>query len=207
MGSSISAPSPYLACPDCDGLFTAPETPEGGRVICPRCQAHLLTRRPDFVSHSAALVIAAAIFFVLANLFPFMTLQSDYRESGMLLMGSVTGLGRQGFPVLAGMVGIFMLGAPAFLMAAMLYLLLPLLQGRRLRWSRHLCRAMQDARRWNMVEVFLLGSLVSLLKLEKLATLTLGVSFWAFIGLIVCLASALSVIDQAELWRKLEEAQ
>ena len=174
---------------------------------CPRCNAHLLAHRPDFVNRAAALVLAAAVFFILANTFPFMTLQADYRESDMLLAGSVTGLEKQGFPVLAGMVGMFMLAAPALLLGALLYVLLPLLQGRRLPWALHLCRAMAEARRWNMVEVYLLGVLVSLLKLGKLATLSLGLSFWAFVGLIVCLASALSSIDHAELWKKIEAAE
>jgi len=205
MGTPIS--NPYIACPDCDGLYTIPAVPEGERVICPRCRAHLLTRRPHFVSHAAALVLAAALFFILANVFPFMTLTDDYRESGMVLAGSVTGLERQGFLVLAGMVGMFMLAVPCFVIGAMLYVLLPLLRGLRLRWAFPLCRAMSAARRWNMVEVYLLGALVSLLKLGKFATLTLGVSFWAFVGLIVCLASAVSIIDQSELWRKLREAQ
>ncbi|MEP6668693.1 MAG: paraquat-inducible protein A [Chthoniobacter sp.] len=205
MGSPVF--SLYLACPDCDGLYTAPELPEGDRVVCPRCQAHLVTRRADFVSRATALVLAAALFFVLANLFPFMTLKADYRESDMLLAGSVTGLEQQGFPILTGMVGMFMLVAPALVIGALLYLLLPLRNGRRLRGALHVCRAMEEARRWNMIEVYLLGVLVSLLKLEKLATLTLGVSFWAFVGLIVCLAFAVSIVDPAELWKKLEEAQ
>jgi len=196
----------YLACPDCDGLFTDPNPAAGERVICPRCRAHLLTRRPNFVSHAAALVVAAACFFVLANVFPFMTLNSDYRTSDMVLAGSVTGLERQGFPLLGAMVGLFMLAAPAVLMGAMLYVLIPLINGRRLRGALQLCRTISEARRWNMMEVYLLGVLVSLLKLGKLATLTLGVSFWAFVGLILCLASAITIIDQRELWRKLEAA-
>src|SRR5665213_3855207 len=73
----------YLACPDCDGLYTAPEVPEGERVVCPRCQAHLLTRRADFISRATALVSAAAVFFLLANVFPFMSMRADYRESDM----------------------------------------------------------------------------------------------------------------------------
>ena len=199
--------SSYLACPDCDALYTAPEIPDGDRVVCPRCEAHLVTRRANFVGHAAALVMAAAFFFILANAFPFMTLKADYRESDMLLAGSVTGLEQQGFPVLASMVCVFMLAAPTVVLGALLYILVPLMRGRRLPWSRHLCRLTTEARRWNMVEVYLLGVLVSLLKLGKLATLTLGVSFWAFVGLIVCLASAVSIIDQVDLWRKLEEAQ
>ena len=199
--------SQYLACPDCDGLFTAPETPEGDRVICSRCRAILFTNRPNFVSRAAALTIAAAIFFLLANVFPIISMRSDYRESEMLLTGSVTGLQQQGFPILAGMVGMFMLAAPTLVIGALLYVLLPLIRDRRLPGALHLCRALDEARKWNMVEVYLLGVLVSLLKLEKLATLTLGASFWAFVGLIVCLAAAISVIDQSALWRKLTEAR
>lgn len=197
----------YLACPDCDALFTAPEIPEGDRSICPRCHAHLQTNRSDFVSHSCALVIAAAFFFLLANVYPLLSMRADYRESDMRLIGSVTGLQQQGFPLLAGMVATFVLGAPTIVIGALLYVLIPLLRGRRLPWARHLCRAMYEARRWTMVEVFLLGILVSLLKLEKLATLTLGVSFWAFVGFILCLASAVTIIDPSQLWKKIEEAR
>ena len=197
----------YLACPDCDGLYTAPEASEGDRVVCPRCSAHLLTRRPGFVSHATALVISAALFFLLANVLPFISMKSDYRENEMLLAGSVAGLERQGFPLLASMVGMFVLAAPVLVMGTLLYVLIPLMRGQRRRWALHLCRAMQEARQWNMMEVYLLGVLVSLLKLEKLATLNLGLAFWAFVGFILCLASAITIIDPAELWRKLEEAQ
>jgi paraquat-inducible protein A len=203
----ISKSLHYFACPDCDALFLAPEVCEGERASCARCGASLFSRRPNFVNRAAALVFAAAFFFVLANAFPFLTLSEEYRKNAMLLSGSVSGLEEQGFPVLAGMVGVFTLAAPGLLMGALLYILVPLLRGRRLPGALHLCRAVTEARRWNMVEVFLLGVLVSVLKLGKLATLTLGASFWAFVGLIICLAAAMAVIDHGELWEKLEAAQ
>jgi paraquat-inducible protein A len=203
----ISKSPHYFACPDCDALFNAPEVCAGERASCARCGANLFSRRPNFVNRAAALVFAAAFFFVLANVFPFLTLSEDYRENAMRLSGSVSGLEEQGFPVLAGMVGVFTLAAPGLLMGALLYILVPLLRGRRLPGALHLCRAVAEARRWNMVEVFLLGVLVSMLKLGKLATLTLGTSFWAFVGLIVCLAAAMATIDHGELWEKLEAAQ
>jgi paraquat-inducible protein A len=197
----------YLACPDCDALFVAPMIREGERAICPRCGANLFSRRPNFVHRASAFVLAAAFFFILANAFPFLTLQAGYRQSYMHLSGCVSGLEEQGFPVLAAMVGVFTLVAPTLLIAALLYVLVPLLRERRLPWALTLCRTIHEARRWNMVEVFLLGVLVSLLKLGNLATLTLGTSFWAFVGLIVCLVSALAAIDHAELWEQLEAAR
>ncbi len=199
--------SHHLACPDCDALFTAPQVSEGERVICQRCGAKLFSRRPNFVHRATALVFAAAFFFILANAFPFLTLQADYRESDMVLAGAVSGLQAEGFPALATMVAVFILAAPGVLIGTLGYVLVPLLRERRLPWALHLCRAIHEARRWNMVEVFLLGVLVSLLKLGKLATLTLGTSFWAFVALIICLTAALAAIDHAELWEKLEAAR
>jgi len=196
-----------LACPDCDALFSAPVVRENERVVCPRCRASLFSRRPNFVHRATAFVFAATFFFILANAFPFLTLRADYRESNMHLAGCVSGLEEQGFPVLAAMVGVFTLAAPTLLIGVLLYVLVPLLRQRRLPCALLLCRAIHEAQRWNMVEVFLLGVLVSLLKLGKLATLTLGTSFWAFVGLIICLIAALAAIDYAELWEQLEAAQ
>jgi len=115
-------PSPhYLACPDCDGLFTAPQVGEGERVICQRCGAKLFSRRPNFVHRATALIFAAGFFFVLANAFPFLTLQADYRQSDMVLAGAVSGLQAEGFSALATIVAIFILAAPGVLIGALLY--------------------------------------------------------------------------------------
>ena len=172
----------YIGCRDCDALYIAPALQEGERIICPRCGAHLLSVRRNSVQRATAFALAAAVFFVAANAFPFLTLQADYRESDMVLAQSVSGLESAGYPPLASAVAIFTLVAPALVIGGLLYLLLPLLSGRRLPGAALLCRAVHDARHWNMVEVYLLGVLVSLLKLGSLAKLTLGTSFWAFVG-------------------------
>jgi paraquat-inducible protein A len=204
--SSLRLPD-QLACHDCDALFATPELREGDRVLCPRCAAILFVRRANPLHRTTALVVAAGILFIAANLFPFMSLRSDYRESQMVLSQSVSGLASEGYPSLAIAVAIFVLAAPTLIITGLLYLLLPLFKERRLPGALPIYRWIYYTRRWNMMEVFLLGALVSLLKLGKLATLTLGTSFWAFVGLIICLAAALTAIDHRELWARLEAAQ
>lgn len=204
---SFADPTRYVACHDCDALFAAPEVSEGERVFCPRCGANLFTRRANTVQRTAALVLAAAVLYVVSNLFPFLTLSSDYRESDMVLIQSVTGLEQSGYPPLASAVAIFIFVSPMLVIGGLLYLMLPLLAGRRLPGSTMLCRLVFEARQWNMVEVYLLGVLVSLLKLGSLATLTLGTSFWAFVGFIICLTGAFATIDYRELWDHLDRAE
>jgi paraquat-inducible protein A len=55
-----------------------------------------------------------------------------------------------------------------------------------------------------MIEVFMLGILVSMVKLSQMATIVPGVALWAFALLIVVLAASSAVMDPAEVWRRLE---
>lgn len=184
-----------------------PELDEGEKAICPRCIAVLLTRGRNSLHRTAAFAMASAILFGVANAFPFMSLRAGFRESQMRLWQSATGLAEQSYPYLGAAVSLFIIGAPALLIVGLLYVVLPLLWNRRLPGAVPLCRWVFRARRWSMLEVFLLGALVSLLKLGKLATLDLGISFWAFVALIVSLTAALGSIHPTELWRRIELAK
>lgn len=197
-----------LACHDCDALFSAPVMKERERIVCPRCGANLVVNRPDSLQRSSAYVVASAVLFFVANLFPFMTLKQEYRSNQMILVESVTGLWNQpDYVPLAVVIAVFMLIAPTLLILGLMYLLLPLIGQRRLPGSVALCRMITTARRWQMLDVYLLGVLVSLLKLGKLATLNLGTSFWAFAALIISLSLALGSIDLRELWARIEAAR
>lgn len=57
-----------------------------------------------------------------------------------------------------------------------------------------------------MVEVFFLGTMVSLLKLMKLADVSMGFGFWSMIALMLSLAASVSGIDRIELWDRIEVA-
>ena len=202
-----SGSAQFLACHDCDTLFEAPVLQERERVICPNCGANLFTHRPNSVHRAAAFILASAALFTVANIFPFLSLRKDLRANDMLLYESVSGLADQGYAYLAVAVAVFMLAAPTLLILGFIYLLLPLLRERRLPGAAWICRAVSAARRWNMTDVYLIGVLVSFLKLGKLAQLTLGTSFWAYVALIFSLTAALSAIDTRELWARLETAE
>jgi len=57
---------------------------------------------------------------------------------------------------------------------------------------------------WSMVEVFIIGVLVSLVKIAALASVVLGISFWAYVGFAVCFTASLSSLDRLQIWREIE---
>ena len=55
-----------------------------------------------------------------------------------------------------------------------------------------------------MMEVFLLGILVALVKLADMADIVLGLGIWSFALLIVVLAGATAALDDRLIWKQAE---
>jgi paraquat-inducible protein A len=199
-------PAQCIACHDCDALVETPDLQPGQKVVCPRCLALLFSFQHNSLHRTAAFALGAAVLFVVSNLFPFLTMRAGFRESEMHLWQSVSGIGEQGYPYLAAAVAIFILAAPALVILGLLYLVVPLLNERRMPGAIALARWVNRGKRWNMAEVFLVGVLVSLMKLGSLATLSLGTSFWSYVAQIICLTAAIASIHPRELWFRLEQA-
>ena len=66
---------------------------------------------------------------------------------------------------------------------------------------------MQTVRPWGMVEVFMLGVLVSLVKLAHLAGIVPGIALWAFAALMFVMAAIASVLDPRDLWARVAAAR
>ena len=67
-------------------------------------------------------------------------------------------------------------------------------------------RALQAVRPWGMVEVFILGMLVSLVKLSGMATVVPGPGLWSFGGLLMTIAAAVATFDARSIWARLDPA-
>lgn len=195
-----------VACRDCDALFETRKLRPGESVVCPHCAAKLQTFRKNSLHRAAALAVGAAALFLVANFFPFIELRAAGQGTQIVLAQSVSELQAQGSPWVALAVAVFILGAPSIALGGILYVLLPLLGGRVLPGAIQVCRWVYGVDPWNMIEVFLIAVLVSLLKLGDIATVTLGAAFWAFAGLIVLLTASLAMIDRRDLWERLEAA-
>ncbi len=93
---------------------------------------------------------------------------------------------------------------PALDIVAMLYLLLPLRLGVRLPGVVPVFRLRHVFRAWGMVEVFILGVLVTLVKLAHLAHAIPGIALASLGLLMIALAAAAAAFDDHEFWRRLD---
>ena len=196
-------PAPeVVACADCGLVQDAPPAARDPR--CRRCDA-FFGRRMKSVDTALALAATSIILFPLANLTPFLAIDIIGQGQGVRLGSGVSGLAEHGLAPLAAFVLVISVVAPLgrLLLLTWVLLLVRLGASRRQPHRRRSAWALRWAERlrpWSMLDVFLIGALISLAKLHALAQLEIGAGFWALGGLVAALAGFEAAIDRRSLW-------
>jgi len=190
------------ACHECDLLQREAALPQGGIVRCARCGAELYRSHPHSLERSLALTVSAIVLFVIANSFPIVGLQLDGQVIQTTLFNTVNTLWREEMKSVAALVFVTTIAMPALQLFAVAYLLLPLRLGRVPARFELVFRILQTVRPWGMVEVFMLGVLVSLVKLAHLAGVVAGIALWSFAALMLVMAGISAVFDPRGLWAR-----
>ena len=194
-------PADLIACHECDLLQTEPQLAPGETARCARCKAFLARNPPDSIDRTLALTLCAAILYVLANVYPLVGLEMQGRRVEVTLFEAVQVLWRNGMGPVAGLVFVTALLFPVLELLMILLVLVPLRLGRVSPKLAAFFRLVRSVQPWGMTEVFLLGMLVSLVKLSHLASVILGTAFWAMAALIVALTLAGRAFDTRLLWQ------
>jgi paraquat-inducible protein A len=201
-GSSDPGTPVLLACPECDLVQRVPAGGAWGAIACCRCGATLCRRMPGALDTTLALMIAAAVLFLIANAYPVMSLDMQGRHNDATLIEMARSLHEAGMPAVAILVALTVIVMPGLEILAMLWLLVPLRLGLAPQGLHLVARTLAAVRPWAMAEVFTLAALVSIGRLGHLADLHLGVAFWAMGALMLLFALADTIFDEHALWER-----
>jgi len=195
-----------VACHFCDALQDAPRLHEGDAAHCCRCGELLYQNRPRSLARATGFSSAALIFMALVHSFPSITIDAGSVRRELTILEAAAAMWRDGNPAISLASVFFTVIAPLVLVGGLLYVAAPLRFGIALPGAAAVTRWFQLCEPWSMLEVFLLGILVALLKLGAVGDIHLGAGLWALAGLVICTASAIAGIDRLELWDRLEIA-
>jgi paraquat-inducible protein A len=196
-----------VACPECDALQRTVALGTGDCAECVRCGADLERNKAASLDRTLAFVLAAAILFAIANAYPLMALDAQGMRSTATLFDTSRELYEAGMWSVALLILMTALVVPAMELAAFLYMLVPLELGRVPRALPFAFRVTHAVRPWGMVDVFILGALVSLVKLTQIATVEVGPALYAVGGYILLLTAGLASFEPHALWRRAEALQ
>lgn len=197
-----------LSCHECDLLIRdASLSACAITVACPRCGAELYRVGKNSLERCLALTCAAMVLLLIANLFPIVGLNIQGHQVETTVFGAARQLWRDDMPIVASLLLLTTVLMPLVELCALSWLLFPLWHGCRPPWFIPVFRTLQLAHPWAMVEVFILGVLVSLVKLSHLAEVLPGTAIWCFGALMLLLALLSSTLDHRELWNAWEAAE
>ena len=194
-----------IACHECDLLHRIGSLPEGDSAVCCRCGAVLFSHKIDSLDRSLAMTIAALVLFIISNAYPFLEIKAEGIYRATTLMGGVKALYSQGLWEVACLVLLTAILFPFLEIVSRLYMLLTLKLNKKPWKLKFLLKFTQAIKPWGMMEVFMLGILVSVIKLAKMVTVLTGPSLYAFFVLIFVLAAASAFTDIHAIWDKAGE--
>jgi paraquat-inducible protein A len=197
-------PDELIACHDCDMLHRTASGEPGAIARCQRCGTVLYRNRPNSLERTLAFTLAGIALFVCANTLPFLSFDMRGNTTETTLATGIFELYDQGYVGLSGLVMLTAVLAPGLQLALLVYVLLPLRLGRRPWALAPAFRAIRRLQPWSMLEVFLIGILVALVKLADMAEIIPGLALWSFGILILVLAGATSALDPREVWKHVE---
>ena len=177
---------------------------DGQTARCTRCGNYLTRYRADSLDRILAYNIAALVALALACSFPFMQFKASGFENLMTLPQTALAIYQNDMPILAIIVAAFIILIPAAVLILQFALVGILMRQRRSDWPRRLGRWIYTLEHWSMVDVFIIGVLVSLVKIAHMATVVIGISFWAYAAFSILFVLAMSNMDRFQCWRQIE---
>ena len=194
-----------FVCHECDALQMVPAVEPGHDANCIRCKSLLFRNPRGGIDKPLAFLMASMVMFVIANVMPIMTLTIVGVKLSTTITGAAYIFYQQGSPELAAIVWLPSVFIPGVIILSMFYVLFSIRFQLNWRYAKPLLVLTGRLLPWGMMDVFMLGILVSIVKLVGLADVVIGTGFYAFAFLVVLYASTIASLETHTLWERLTE--
>jgi paraquat-inducible protein A len=193
--------SAVIVCHACDLAHRRSVIRANQRVRCVRCRAEMYRTSSASIDTAVALAATAALLLLMSNVFPLVAMEVNGTARTTTLLGAAWGLYDQGYVPIAFLVLATTVLIPLFQLATLSYVLVSVRLRRKPRGQNELFRALTHVRDWAMPEVFMLGTLVALVKLTAMAQVVPGIALFAYGALMLTLAALTSITSTEQLWQ------
>jgi paraquat-inducible protein A len=191
-----------ISCHSCHLLCKAAPVAKGLSAVCPRCGARLHSRKPNSIARTWALVIAAFIFYIPANVLPITNVISFGKAQADTIMSGVIYFVKSGSWPIALVIFVASVFVPLLKLFLLSFLLISV--QRKSQWRpkdrTRLYRITEAVGRWSMTDIYVVTILVALVKLGSLATIEAGPGAIFFAGVVIITIFAAMSFDPRLIW-------
>jgi paraquat-inducible protein A len=199
--------SSIVECHECALIVNISLLNERQKALCPRCGFLLSAKRHNALDKILAYSMSAIFFLLLSLPFEFLAFQSNGIERKIDILASLTILNNNNYHVLALLEVLTIFVIPTLILFSLIYLIIALRKGIYPRGGQYLLKLTYKLLPWSMVEIFVVGVLVSLIKIISLADISLGPSFYAYILFSLAMTAAVLHMDKHQLQQLLNSSE
>jgi len=191
-----------ISCHSCHLLCRINFSKVGESLVCPRCGSTLHQRKPNSLKRTWALVLAAVIFYIPANLLPVTVVISFGKAQADTIMSGVIYFVATGMWPIALVIFVASILVPMLKLSILIFLLISV--QRKSTWRpkdrTRLYRITEAVGRWSMVDIYVVTILVALVNLGNLATIKAGPGAGFFAAVVVITILAAMSFDPRLIW-------
>jgi paraquat-inducible protein A len=196
-----------VSCHICHLLLHAPQAQQDHKAgKCPRCGAALHRRKPNSIARTWALIVAATIFYIPANVLPITIVTSLGAVQSDTIMSGVIYFIKTGMWPIALVIFVASIFVPMLKLILLTFLVISVQQ--RSRWRpkdrTRIYRLTEAVGRWSMVDIFVVTILVALVNLGALASIQAGPAALHFAAVVVITMFAAMSFDPRLIWDEKE---
>lgn len=194
-----------IACPGCDLLHSRQRLQVGEYARCERCTHVLQTCKPLSIDRSLAAVLAGILLLIISLCLPFLSLSRSGIESTMSVLNAVESLWGSDMRGLGLLTLAFIVLLPFTRLVLLAWVLWAIRFDYQIRHSMRVAfRWSVQLEPWAMADIFMVGVVVSLVKISALANLEAGLAFWSLLALVAVMVLLNLTLCRDTVWNKLD---
>jgi paraquat-inducible protein A len=202
--AALAARPDLVVCNECDAVHERITLARGTVARCRRCNALLGRGHVIGTEKLLAFAIASLLLIIIGNSAPIVTLDFQGVVSQATLPQAIEATWNAGQPFVAVLTAATALVFPLVFTILRLYLLGSLVRGIVPRGFVPAMHMLAFVTRWGMAEVFMLGTLVAVVRCASLTSATPGIGLFAY-GAVTLLITAITAAGTHNLWKRSSE--
>lgn len=191
-------------CSCCDLIIDIPSINAKEVAVCPSCHHKLYEADVNNDTRIVALSFSALLMLLSSMFYPFLSFSSNGITQTITLPDAARILFNYDSELLGFFIDLSIIALPMGLLLILIPLHLGALKAMPQKIARRILKFTLALEPWIMSEIFLIGVLVSMVKIMSLADISFGASFWAYVGFVVLYLATLVHLNHQRLWAQIE---
>ncbi len=192
--------SNQFECHECGHLHEHDISQLYSKVRCAHCEAILHDHSSRWLEKTLALTVAAVIFFIASNVFPFLFVELGGVSYQTNLLSGVTAMLVREQYLLGTLILSTIVIFPLLEILSLAYLSFTYALRKKMPGQKFVLALLTTLRPWSMLEIFLLSIVIALVKMNDFFTLAPGAALFSFFALVFCMIGANRCLNKRELW-------